>query len=228
MAPQVKSLADIMADLAPAYQGQKDIYAQQGAQVQKQAQDTVTGLKAQRGQAWDDIGRSANARGFAFGGIRADEQARYDSTHFMPAVANVENQAIKGALDLSLASAGLDTDARKTAMGWQQSQQQALNQWNMQQAQLEAQRRENELNRQFQASQNAANRAASSQAQAGPSAQQWLASQFAQLSGSDPNWRKNYSTENAALVSQFAANYGVSRDQALQAVYGYRKQNFGF
>ena len=161
MAPEVKQLADIMADLNPGIQGQRDILAQQGQQLQKQSQDTIAGLKAQRGQAWNDIGTSANARGFAFGGIRADEQARYDSTQFMPAVANTENLAIKGALDLGMAGAELETDARKTALGWQQNQQQALNQWNMQQAQLEASRRENELNRQFQASQAAASRSAS-------------------------------------------------------------------
>lgn len=212
MAPQVKSLADIMADLAPAYQGQKDIYAQQGAQVQKQAQDTITGLKAQRGEAWNDIGRSANARGFAFGGIRADEQARYDSTHFMPAVANVENQAIKGALDLSLASAGLDTDARKTAMGWQQSQQQALNQWNMQQAQLEAQRRENELNRQFQASQSAAARATSGGGQMS-SRQGFISALNSYVNPEGPYRGVVNDTILGRLVSQ-AGDFGLSTEEA--------------
>ena len=158
MAPKVQSLADVMAELDPAYQGQKGVYAQQSSQIDKNTQNTITGLKAQRGEAWNDIGRSANARGFAFGGIRADEQARYDSTTFMPAVANTETAGIKAKSDIALASAQLDTDARKTALGMRQQQQSNLNSWNMQEASLAAQAREGALNRSFQASQAAASR----------------------------------------------------------------------
>lgn len=161
MAPKVESLADIMAQLDPAYQGQRDVYSKQSGQIDVDTQNTITGLKAQRGEAWNDIGRSANARGFAFGGIRADEQARYDSTAFMPAVAKTQSEGIKAKNDISLASAQLSTDARKTALGMQQQQQSNLNSWNMQEASLAAQARENQLNRGFQASQAAASRAAS-------------------------------------------------------------------
>ena len=161
MAPQVQSLADIMAQLDPAYQGQKDVYSKQSGQIDVDTQNTITGLKAQRGEAWNDIGRSANARGFAFGGIRADEQARYDSTSFMPAVANTQSEGIKAKNNISLASAQLDTDSRKTALGMQQQQQTNLNSWNMQEASLAAQARENQLNRSFQASQASASRQAS-------------------------------------------------------------------
>lgn len=230
-APTVQTLAQVMADLNPAYGAQKTAIDANSAQLQTQGDATVKGLQAQRGEAWNDIGTSANARGFAFSGIPIDEQARYDSTKFMPAVANVGQEVLKGVNANNLQKASLDTEATRYGLSRIDQQQSSLNQWNLSQMQQEAQARENALNRQASAAEAAANRAAQAQADVAPNRDQWLMSTFESLAnaaaGQNQNWLKNSSTENATVAGRLASQFGMSNEQARQYVYSKRRDWYG-
>lgn len=160
-APQVQTLAQIMADLSPTTNAQNSAIDANTGQLKTQGAATVAGLQSQRGQAWNDIGTSANARGLAFSGIPADEQSRYDSTQFMPAVANVGQEIIKGTNANNLQKSQLEADNIKYGLGRVDQQQSSLNQWNLAQMQNEAQAKEGALNRAASARESAASRAAS-------------------------------------------------------------------
>lgn len=227
-APKVETLAQSVAALAGGFDEQRNLINQQIAGLSSQYGAQREALEGTRSQQFNKINEQATGRGMAFSGIPLYEQTQYLANSYLPGLTNLANQENEERMKYRTDIAQLNAQQQQAALSRVDQQQAALNQWNLQQAQLAAQAEQARLDRQFQASQNAVSRAASSAANAGPSAQQWLASQFAQISGSDSNWRKNYATENASLVSQFAANYGVSRDDALKAVYGYRKQNYGF
>lgn len=233
--PTVQTLDQIMAELQPGYSGQKSVINQQMANTDATAKAAQLGLDAAKTQGFNNINTQATGRGLAFGGVPLDEQYNYLSTEYLPGVQKAKAQQAADKLTLSGQLASLDTDARNRAMSTRDSQQSSLNQWNLQQSQLEAQAklareqaaataRENALNRAASAREAAANRAASNTT---PTVSQYVASQFAAM-GSDPEWRNSGATENSGLIGNLVANYGYSLKDAKKLVYDYRKNTYGF
>ena len=159
MQPQVESLDSILARYLPAYQAQKDVYGKMLAQTGVDAEAKKAGLRAEQKQAFGQIEQGASNKGMLFSGFSPDQQARYNATKFMPALAGVDSAAMGSQNKLALALAGLDTNARQQATGEMQRQQQNLFSWQQGETSRQAQAAEAEKQRQFQAQQNALSRA---------------------------------------------------------------------
>lgn len=172
-APQVQTLAQVMADLNPAFQGQEANIAKQKVTVGQTYDAQRSAITAEKGQGFNDINDSARGRGVgaAFSGIPVDEQARYLSTKFLPGMQAADANQNKDSLALDMQSAQLATQKQTQALGRIDQQQSALNAWNLQQEQLAATARENALNRAAEAAQAAASRAATQSAQPSANAQ---------------------------------------------------------
>lgn len=160
-APQVQTLAQVMADLDPAYSGQQTLLESQRSGLGAKYDAQRAGITAAKGQGFSDINNSATGRGMSFSGIPLDEQATYLSTKYLPGMQAADASQNQEDVGLQQEEAKLKTDQTTQAMGVISNQQSALNAWNLQQAQLEASARENALNRAADASNAAANRAAS-------------------------------------------------------------------
>lgn len=160
-APTVQTLDQIMAELQPGYTAQRGVIAKGIQNTNEAYKASELALDAAKTQGFNQINEQATGRGIAFGGIPITEQADYLSTKYLPGVQAARAKQGEDILTLEGQNAALDTDIRNRAMGSRDTQLASANEWNLQQAQLEAQAREAELNRQAQAREAAANRAAS-------------------------------------------------------------------
>lgn len=222
--PVVQTLAQVMADLDPAYAGQTSVVQQKQAGLGAKYGAQKSALTAEKAEGFNTINDQAVGRGAAFSGIPVDEQARYLATKYLPGVQAADAQMNEEDLTLQGKIADINADKTKTAYSTVQQQNQNLNSWNMQEAQLAAQARENALNRTASANESAANRAAQAAVQTGPTPQQFLISSFTDNFSGDN--QKNGWTENV-LAGSFAAAYGLSRKDALAQIYDFRKKYYG-
>ena len=171
-APKVQSISQLMADLAPGYDEQAKVIGKQQEAVGQEFAAQRQGLDAIKGENFNQINSNANAKGMAFSGIPAHEQARYLSTEYLPGVQASYAQENQQKLSLSQQLAQLRTDQRNRAFDTRTTQQGWLQNWNVNERNISATAEQNALNRSFQkseriagqnftASQNAADRAAS-------------------------------------------------------------------
>jgi len=162
-APKVQSISQIMTEYDPAFKQQKDLIQQKQAGLGAKYEGQVQALDAKKAQGFTDINTQATGRGMSFSGIPLDEQARYLSTEYLPGRTNLKYQENEENLALQGQLADIYKQQYTGALGAREQQSGALNQWNMQLMQQENAAREAEKDRQFQAQQNAMNRAAANQ-----------------------------------------------------------------
>ena len=159
-APKVQTVAEIMAELAPSTQGQQDVIAKQKAGLTTKYNAQRSGIEAAKVQGFNQINDQATGRGLAFSGIPLDEQANYLSTRYLPGMQQADFQQNEEGLAFDQQSAQLYTGMFDKAFGERSNQNSNLNSWNLQQQQLEATARENQLNREASAREAAASRSA--------------------------------------------------------------------
>ena len=217
-APRVQTLAESMAMLEPGFSEQRGLINEQMGMVDTQADITRQRLEGSKTKAFTQINEQAARRGVgaAFSGIPIDKQTTYLADTFLPGMQQVELDATKERMQLRGQVADLNMQLRTSALSRVDQQQSALNQWNLAQAQIEAQRREAELQRQFtaeqsrldrefQAGQNAANRAAQAAASR-PDLYADISAVFRETWGKD----KYVHPTNYAQQKAFAGEYGMS------------------
>lgn len=159
-APKVQSLDKIMASLQPGYTGQKKVIGEQIANTDETYKASELALDAAKTQGFNQINEQATGKGTAFGGIPLAEQADYLSTKYLPGKQAAKAQQQSDTLKLRGDLAAIDTDIRNRAFSSRDTQIASVNQWNLQQATIEAQAKQAALDRQLTASENAKNRAA--------------------------------------------------------------------
>lgn len=150
-APTVQTLDQIMASLQPGYAAQQGIIGQQINNTDATYKAQSLALDAAKTQGFNQINTNATGKGNSFSGIPVDEQANYLSTTYLPGVQQAQAKQNADKLTLAGQMAALNTDQRNQALGVQQNQQSALNQWNLQQEQIAASAREAAANRAAQA-----------------------------------------------------------------------------
>ena len=167
-APTVQTLDQIMAELQPGYTAQRGVIAKGIQNTNETYKASELALDAAKTQGFNQINDQATGKGVgrAFSGLPIVEQADYLSTKYLPGLQQAKAQQQKDILTLEGQNAALDTDIRNRAFSTRDTQQSALNQWNLQQAQIAAQAEAARLEREFQASENAKNRAANRAASA--------------------------------------------------------------
>lgn len=136
-----RTLDQIIAELNPAYQAQRESIQTQQSLIPSQIASQEQALNAQKDKGYADIISGARRRGtgVAFGGIPLAEQAQYNATQYAPALANLRTAGTQQAISL----------------------QDALNQINERQQTTAQNIYQTEQDRAFQASEAAKNRAAS-------------------------------------------------------------------
>lgn len=215
-APVVQTLAQAMSDLDPAYASSKDVVNKQIAAVPAQYDAQRSALTAAKGQGFNDINNQATGRGMSFSGIPSDEQATYLSTKYLPGMQQADRDQNNAQLTLQGNLANLAKEQSTAALGRVDQQQSALNAWNLQQQQLEAQARAAAAERAFTAQQNALSRAATAaqNASSAPSLYSTLYSQLLKSAGSDgkvsPNTWRNAAAFAKANGMGFGGNSGFA------------------
>lgn len=235
MQPNVRTLDQLVAESNPVYDAQRaNINSQvQTAQNANMAQEQ--GLAAAQTNAFADITQASARRGALFSGFTPDQQARYTSEKYLPALANLRaasQQTIQGLNNglLDLNSQQLK-DAQATREGdltklynWQAAE--ADRKFQTEQANIAYQREMEKLRAQqkFEAAQAAASRAASTPAT--PTFQQ--AANSALAGAVDPETGKTKRGFAEALILQLQSAYpSVPRQQLVDYVYQTRKTAYG-
>lgn len=135
-----QTLDQIMGQLNPGYDPMRQSVSTQQAALPAQYDAQLKGLQAQDDQANQDILNQAQARGLGFSGIPVAEQAKYNASTYMPAVAKLQSDQITSQTNLADQLAKINQDERTQAEGIQQTeldrdQKDAEFQQQMQQAQ---------------------------------------------------------------------------------------------
>lgn len=226
-APTVQSLSDVYNELNSAYSGGRDVINEQIAGLGEKYDAQRSALDAEKVQGFNAINDQATGRGMAFSGIPLDEQANYLSTKYLPGMQQLTQQQNAETLTMRGQLADIEKEQRLGAMSRIEQQQSALNQWNLTQLQIQAQAEEaekqrvwqaqqNKLDQQFQASQNAANRAASAaRSGGGGGGGSTVAQDWAARVGAAATVKGGYvsSTSWKALSREFVAGgYGTYAD----------------
>ncbi len=86
-----RSLEQITRQLAKSDKPAENLLKQQIAALPGQFEGQKAGLQAQQQEAFGNILSGAKRRGLKFSGIPLAEQAKFTSTQFLPALANLEN-----------------------------------------------------------------------------------------------------------------------------------------
>lgn len=152
-APTVQTLDQIMAELQPGYTAQRGVIQKGIQNTNETYKASQLALDAAKTQGFNQINEQATGRGLAFGGIPIVEQADYLSTKYLPGLQQAKAQQQKDILTLEGQNAALDTDIRNKAFSSRETQQQSLNQWNLQQEAQRAAAEAARLDRDFRASQ---------------------------------------------------------------------------
>lgn len=176
-APKVETLAQSMAMLDPAYSEQKGLINEQMAGLGEKYEADRMKLEGTRSQMFNKINDQAVGRGAAFSGIPLDEQAQYLANEFLPGQQKLLQAEKDERMQMRSTLADINSQQSLGAVSRIDQQQSALNTWNLSQAQMEAERRENEIQRQWQAQQAEVDR--QFQAQQSAAERQFTASQNA-------------------------------------------------
>lgn len=147
---QPRSLDQILAELNPIYQPQVDLYQRRQAEIPNQIQAEERGLDAKKDVAYDDILSGARRRGLGFAGIPLAEQAKYNATDYLPAIARLRQQGREQAMSLEEALVGVNQRKSEAAFNMRQYEQKRYDDY------MEQLRREEEARRQQAASRAAA------------------------------------------------------------------------
>lgn len=212
-----QALSDIYNSLNSAYNPQRDLYNSQLGQVDQQAQGAIQGLNQQKVNAFQDITNQANNNGMFYSGAPVSEEQRYTGGTFLPAMANIQNNAQNQKYGLQQALAGVGVNQTNQANSIYQTQ-------------LDRDQQQAQFNQQLQMQQ-AQNQAMLNMykgygggggGQAAPTQSQVLASAF---NGYDPNnqgRRANFTEQQ--IAPQISGALNIPYSQALQLAYQYRKQ----
>lgn len=159
-APAVRDLNALVNEIGQAYKPQYDTIQNDINFNEQSGQGATAGLQAQQRQAFSGIEQQAQNKGMFFSGFSPAEQANYTSTVYLPKLAEL-NQTIAQTRNALLGrKAELDTNIRNQAFQTREGDLNALRDWQQKQAQMAWEAEQNRLKMEFEAKQNAANRAA--------------------------------------------------------------------
>lgn len=139
---QPRTLDSILAELAPIYAPQEELYRRRQAEIPGQLQAEEQGLDAKKDVAFNSILGGARQRGIGFSGIPLAEQAKYTATDYLPAIARLRQGGREQAMSLEESILGINERKQSAAMGMRQYEQQRYDQYMERLRQEEEQRRQ--------------------------------------------------------------------------------------
>lgn len=128
------TLSQIIGSLNKTYKPQVDAVRQQQALIPQSVANEEQALQGKQTQAFDQILGGARQRGLGFSGIPLQEQAKYTSNEFLPALARLRQQGNEQKLSLEQAILGINE--RRDTLGrslyeQQQAAREARRQFNL-------------------------------------------------------------------------------------------------
>lgn len=109
---QPRTLDQVLSSLSSVYDPQVASVRQRQAEIPNQVAAEEKGLQAKQTSAFDEIVGGARRRGIGFSGIPIGEQAKYNATEYMPALARLRQGAREQALSLEDAILGINERRR--------------------------------------------------------------------------------------------------------------------
>lgn len=222
---QPRSLQDILSELGTAYDPQVNSLRSQQALIPGQIQEEEKGLQAKQGQAFEDIVGGARRRGIGFSGIPLQEQAKYTSTEFLPALARLRQQGRQQAMSLEDAILGVNERRQTQALGIRQGEQSLAEQQRQFNENLNFQRQQAEQQRRAASAGSAANNAYLKALQgqggaAGPSVRQDRPGSFAFFDAAKkPITAAQYSVQTGMDLRDLLYQMGSEGDQIAAQFY---------
>jgi hypothetical protein len=233
MPPTVQSLNDIVAQIQQAQAPEQATIDTNIANNDNSGNAQTAGITAAKDNAFGGITQDAVNRGGYFSGFSPDAQAKYTGSTYLPALAKLQATIAATRGTLLGQKANLQTQANTQALTTQQDQQKELDAYNTQQASIKAAADAAAKDQAFQASQNAANRAASAAnvQVKNPTPAETKAAAAASLSQDVVNAFGNFAkqgkgyTESTIIptLTKAYAGSGLSSQDIINAVYGTRK-----
>lgn len=139
---QPRSLEQVLSSLSSVYDPQLASVRQRQAEIPNQVAAEEQGLQAKQTNAFDEIVGGARRRGLGFSGIPIGEQAKYNATEYMPALARLRQGAREQALSLEDAILGINERRNTQAQSIFDSERNFAEQQRQFNAQLEESRRQ--------------------------------------------------------------------------------------
>jgi hypothetical protein len=133
-----RSLDQIYAALGSVYDPQVSSIQKRQDAIPNDEQAQEQGLSAQQNAAFDQITDKARSRGLGFSGIPLSEQAQYNATDYMPALANLKKSARDQVTSLEDAILGINERRQTAAQGISDNEQNR----DLQRAQMDEQKRQ--------------------------------------------------------------------------------------
>lgn len=118
----VRTLSQIVNELNKADSGQINLIKQRQSLIPKQIAAEEKGLGAKQEQAFGSILGGARQRGLGFSGIPLEEQAKYTSTEYLPALARLRQTGQEQQMSLTEAIMGIRSGNSKMAQGLRQQE----------------------------------------------------------------------------------------------------------
>lgn len=232
MPPTVQNLQDIIGQITAAQAPEQSQIDQNISNNETSGAGQVAGLDAAKTNAFNTIEQNAQNKGMYFSGFSPNAQATYTGSTYLPALAKLQATIANTRNTLLGQKANLVTQANTQALTTQQGEQKELDAYNSQQASLAQQRQLQAEAEAATARENAANRAATVSAASAKAAasgppslqtglQQLFTGYVPAAKGGTP-----FYTENT-IIPQIESAYGLSKAAASNAVYQYRKAQFG-
>lgn len=138
---QPRTLDQILGELNTVYEPQINSLRKQQSMIPQSIASETQGLQAKQGEAFDSILGGARQRGLGFSGIPLQEQAKYTSTEFLPALARLQQGGRQQAMSLEDAILGINERRQNSALGQRQYEQQRYDQQQQFERQLAESRR---------------------------------------------------------------------------------------
>lgn len=110
-----RTLDQVLSSLGSVYDPQIASVRKRQAAIPGQVAAEEQGLQAKQTSAFDEIVGGARRRGLGFSGIPIGEQAKYNATEYMPALARLRQGAREQALSLEDAILGINERRRAQA-----------------------------------------------------------------------------------------------------------------
>lgn len=219
------TLQDYYNQLAPIYEPQIASLKAQEASLAPQYQAQKSALEQARVNAFRNISNTASARGMAFSGFTPEMEAQYTGTTFLPAMANLETQQLKGKQSLIDAINAANADRYSKSLGYYESAQQAEAKLAEEQRQFEQQQAMEAYKAQLRASTKSAK---------APTTNELLQSLMEDAQGYfsgqnfNPNGNLQDGTTEKSIIPELQRLYPeLSLKQIKEKVYGIRKQMYG-
>lgn len=203
--PEIRDLNGLISTIGQSVQAQKNQIDTDISSNQQYGEAQVAGLEAKKVKAFGQIEQTANDKGMFFSGFSPDQEAKYTSDTYLPALAGLQQTIAQTRSTLLQSKNKLDTDVFNKAFDTQQQDKAVLDDWNKMTAQQQFDASESDKQRVFTAQQNQADRNATASNAAAD-----RAASAARSSGGGSSEPSNAANMAAALSSKTGGDGYVS------------------